>query len=496
MPQTATALAGRYELGPVLGRGGMAHVHRGRDLQLGRPVAVKVLAPPFDRDRAFVERLRREARAAARLNHPNIVAVYDAGSDGDRHFIVTELVEGETLAEVLARGPIPARRAIEIAIHVCRALAAAHQGGVVHRDVKPGNVMLTASGGVKVVDFGIAKAAGAEAITRSGLVLGSASYLSPEQARGEPGDERSDLYAVGCVIYQMLTGQPPFAADSPVAVLYLHVNERPEPPSSVRPVPARLEAIVLRCLEKDPDRRFGSAGELELALADVAVDEPTATLPLPALAEADEPTRPVAAPLSSEALEPTGPVARSATAVAAPARSSHRPSRRWLAVAAAVGALALVGLAVAWLDDPTPVAVRESTPSAPVSPSESPTTAIDRPLSLEEALTSLSDTILGANAAGQITGDGANKLFDRVAKVIEHYEEGQLDDVEKDAEDFFEELTKLNEEDEVSDEAAERIAEAFDGLLLAIDRVTGDDGEGGGPPPHANAGGQDDDEDD
>lgn len=278
MPQTTIVLGGRYELGSLLGRGGMARVFAATDRVLERPVAVKILAEPYDRDQGFVARFRREAQAAARLNHPNIVAVFDSGSDVDRHFIVTELVEGETLSAMLAReGPMAPERVVEIGRQVCRALAAAHDAGIVHRDVKPGNVMLS-RGSVKVVDFGIAQAAGDEAITRSGWILGSASYLSPEQAEGERADERSDLYGLGCVLYEMLAGQPPFVADSPVATLYLHVHQTPTPPSRLAPrVPSELEEAVLRCLEKSPDRRFGSAGELDQALDDVVV--PPTTLP-------------------------------------------------------------------------------------------------------------------------------------------------------------------------------------------------------------------------
>src|ERR687891_1383123 len=258
MPDAATILSDRYELGPELGHGGMARVLRGTDRQLGRHVAIKVLSPPYDRDQAFVERFRREAHAAARLNHPSIVAVYDTGSDDGTHYIVTELVEGETLAELFGRGgPLPPQRAVDISTEITRALVAAHERGVVHRDVKPGNVMLTPDGRVKVVDFGIARAAGVESVTRSGLVLGSAPYISPEQARGEPGDERSDIYALGCVMYEMLTGRPPFNADTPVATLYLHVHEQVPPPSSVGQVPENLEptAPVKRIRPSSVSRR-------------------------------------------------------------------------------------------------------------------------------------------------------------------------------------------------------------------------------------------------
>ena len=260
-------LADRYELGPVLGQGGMARVHQGLDRQLGRQVAIKVLAPPFDRDGEFVERFRREARAAAGLSHPNIVAVFDSGSDDGTHFIVTELVEGETLADRLRRdGPMPPADAVAVAVDIARALAAAHARGLIHRDIKPGNVMLLPDGRVKVVDFGIARAAGSDTLTNTGVVLGSTAYLSPEQAGGQPVDERADLYSLGCVLYEMLTGQVPFRADTPIATMYRHVNEDAPPPSTIAPVQPELEDVVMRCLEKDPKRRFASAAELEDAL--------------------------------------------------------------------------------------------------------------------------------------------------------------------------------------------------------------------------------------
>ena len=284
---THDVLVDRYELGPVLGQGGMAKVHQGLDRQLGRQVAIKVLAPPFDRDREFVERFQREARAAAGLSHPNIVAVFDSGSDDGTHYIVTELVEGETLADRLRRdGPMPQAEAVAVAVDIARALAAAHERGLIHRDIKPGNVMLLPDARVKVVDFGIARAAGSDTLTNTGVVLGSTAYLSPEQASGQPVDERADLYALGCVLYEMLTGRVPFSADTPIATMYRHVNEDPPPPSTFAPIPSELEDIVMRALEKDPKRRFASASELEAALLAVPLARSGDTMRLePAAAE-------------------------------------------------------------------------------------------------------------------------------------------------------------------------------------------------------------------
>ncbi|MGH2739295.1 MAG: Stk1 family PASTA domain-containing Ser/Thr kinase [Actinomycetota bacterium] len=263
-PQKKRVLGGRYEIGAALGEGGMAKVFRGTDTVLGRTVAVKVLAPQFAKDKQFVERFRREAQAAAALNHPNVVSVYDTGDQGIVHFIVMEYVEGATLAETIGRdGPLHPERAIEIGEAVGRALGAAHAAGVIHRDVKPGNIMLTKDGEVKVMDFGIARAVSTDSVTQTATVLGTASYLSPEQAQGETVDGRSDIYSLGCVLYELLTGRPPFVGDTPVSVAYKHVNEPPIPPRTLNgDVPPGLEQIVMKSLAKNAANRFQSANEL------------------------------------------------------------------------------------------------------------------------------------------------------------------------------------------------------------------------------------------
>src|SRR3989475_3215615 len=264
MAEPGQVLSARYTLGRRLGVGGMATVFQGSDRVLDRTVAVKVLAPPFDADPAFVDRFRREAQAAASLSHPNVVAVFDTGSDGPVHYIVMEFVEGATLAEILRHeGAFPPARVVTIGVAICSALDAAHARGLVHRDVKPGNVMLTPAGDLKVTDFGIARATASDSSTRSGVVLGTAAYLSPEQARGEQADARSDLYALGCVLYELVTGRPPFAGESPVAVAYQHVSAEPVPASQIDPaVPAWLDAVIMRALAKDPHERFQSAREM------------------------------------------------------------------------------------------------------------------------------------------------------------------------------------------------------------------------------------------
>ena len=263
---------GRYAVIDRAGVGGMAEVYRARDELLGRDVAVKVLSDKFSRDSAFVERFRREAQSAANLNHPNIASIYDYGDDGGTYFIVMEYIDGKPLSDVIdAEAPLMPERAAEIASDVARALERAHASGLVHRDIKPGNIMLDSGGQTKVTDFGIARALTADGeatMTQTGMVIGTASYLSPEQAQGNPVDPRSDVYALGCVLYEMLTGSAPFTGDSPLSIAYKHVRENPVPPSTLNPdVPQELDAIVLKAMAKNPDNRFAGAEEMRQDLA-------------------------------------------------------------------------------------------------------------------------------------------------------------------------------------------------------------------------------------
>ncbi|MBE4734798.1 Stk1 family PASTA domain-containing Ser/Thr kinase [Streptomyces caniscabiei] len=263
-------LGGRYELGQVLGRGGMAEVYLAMDTRLGRTVAVKTLRADLARDPTFQARFRREAQSAASLNHPAIVAVYDTGEDYidgvSIPYIVMEYVEGSTLRELLHSGrKLLPERAMEMTIGILQGLEYAHRNQIVHRDIKPANVMLTRNGQVKVMDFGIARAMGDSGMTmtQTSAVIGTAQYLSPEQAKGEQVDARSDLYSTGCLLYELLTVRPPFVGDSPVAVAYQHVREEPQPPSVFDPeITPEMDAIVLRALVKDPDYRYQSADEM------------------------------------------------------------------------------------------------------------------------------------------------------------------------------------------------------------------------------------------
>lgn len=274
---TPRLLSNRYELGETLGYGGMSEVHKGRDVRLGRDVAVKVLRADLARDPQFQERFRREAQNAAALNHPAIVAVYDTGETrteyGPLPYIVMEYVDGRTLRDIVkTEGPLPGQRAMEIMADVCAALDFSHRHGIVHRDVKPANVMITKTGAVKVMDFGIARAVhdGQAAVTQTAAVIGTAQYLSPEQARGEAVDARSDVYATGCVLFELLTGEPPFTGDSPVAVAYQHVREDPRKPSQLNSrVSPQLDAIVLKAMAKGAANRYQSAAEMRMDIVRV-----------------------------------------------------------------------------------------------------------------------------------------------------------------------------------------------------------------------------------
>jgi eukaryotic-like serine/threonine-protein kinase len=276
----------RYEIVRHLARGGMAEVYLAHDQLLDRRVALKVLFPEFARDPAFVQRFRREAQAAANLNHPNIVAVFDWGEEDGTYFIVMEYVEGRSVREAIqSDGPLYPNLAADLASDIAGALGYAHRNGVVHRDVKPGNILLTPQGQVKVTDFGIARAAGtSESLTQTGSVMGTATYFSPEQAQGLPVDNRSDVYSLGVVVYEMVCGVPPFSGESPISVAYKHVREEPPKPTVVNPdVPVALENIILTAMAKSPEARYASADDMRADLARFRRGEQTTAVPLMAV---------------------------------------------------------------------------------------------------------------------------------------------------------------------------------------------------------------------
>ncbi len=344
-----TLAKGRYRLEEVLGYGGMAAVYRAQDDELERTVAIKLLAEHLATDESFRERFLREARMAARLSHPNIVQVFDAGQDDGRPYIVMEFIDGTTLAdEVASRGRIQAPRVVDLALQVCGGLEHAHAAGLVHRDVKPGNLLVGRDGTVKIADFGIARAAEATQMTQIGSVLGTAAYLSPEQAAGERVTAAADIYSLGVVLYELLTGQTPYTFES-LAELAVKQREHPiRPLRELEPgVPEALEAAVMRCLARNPSYRPASAAELARELAVASPEPPTETVPSPSGVRATQ----VA----------TTPLRR------APRRHFALPGRgMWLGLAAiALLAAAIIALAVAASgDEASPDASRPASPPA------------------------------------------------------------------------------------------------------------------------------------
>lgn len=355
-------LAGRYEVRSMIGRGGMAQVHLGFDTRLSRVVAIKMLRTDLARDSIFQTRFRREAQAAASLNHPNIVAVYDTGEedvttpDGSTvsvPYIVMEYVEGHTVRDLLAGGaPVPIDEAVEIISGVLSALEYSHVHGLVHRDIKPGNIMLTNTGKIKVMDFGIARALtdSQATMTQTNAVVGTAQYLSPEQAHGDPVDARSDIYSTGCVLFELLTGQPPFKGDSAVAVAYQHVSEIPPKPSSITSdVPDSIDRVVLKALAKNRDDRYSSAEEMR---ADLNRAARGALVMAPETDSWQAPATQVMSPatmtIPAATMPPPAPAYDTQTMARIDTLEEEPKKKRWPIALLIVVALAMIGGLVWW----------------------------------------------------------------------------------------------------------------------------------------------------
>jgi len=467
-------LAGRYRIEGQVGHGGMALVYRATDTVLGRTVAVKVLDAGHASDPTFVDRFRREARSAARLNHPNVVSVYDSGSDGPVHYIVMEFVEGQTLAELLAQeGPLAPERAAEIAKSVAEALSFAHAEGLVHRDVKPGNVMITPRGQIKVMDFGIARLTTAHTITQTSTVFGTASYLAPEQAQGLRVDGRADVYALGVVLYEMLAGRVPFVADSAVAVASKHVMEQPVSPSKWRRgVPPALEAVAMRALAKDPADRFKGAAEMAGALAAFGAGG-TATVPAGAPG--------ATAPLARTDVLP--PVTRGAPG----SHAAPRRSRWWIPALVILILAALLALFLPPLlggkgtgstHTPRPSAHPSLRPSVRPSPtppatSAAPTTTAPSPTppaitTVDDAVAALTSTVQQDQASGAIDDGTANDVQKGVEDAVHKYDDGDLEKALEGIQQTQDKVSQAVDRDKATSAAGASINSGLDDLAAAM----------------------------
>ncbi|MBW3657431.1 MAG: protein kinase [Actinobacteria bacterium] len=433
-PTAGDVLDGRYTLVERIGRGGMAEVFRARDERLGREVAVKLLAPHLVQDAVAARQLVREARAAAAIRHPSIVAVYDTGSDRGTHYLVMELVEGRTLADLLAsEGPLAPAAAVGVAVAVADAVQAAHVRGVVHRDLKPSNVLLDVDGRVRVTDFGIAYAAAAT-MTATAMLAGSAPYLSPEQAQGEEPRPTADVYALGCLLFEMVTGRAPFVGPTAVAVLAAHLQQDPVAPSSLRPdVPALIDAVVARAMAKDPAQRQPDAGAFARELEGTDAVPPTVALPV---AASDAELAPTPAPPGT-----------------APVRTDRRP---WLWAVGGASAVVLLALVVGALvggrgeEEPgtavppaatiapsaLPSPAAAPSPSLTPSPSPSPSPAPSPspppppvpsppPATPAEAAAAVRERLEEARRAFEIEEDDAEDLDDRLAEIVREHRKGK-----------------------------------------------------------------------
>lgn len=485
--QPGEVLAGRYELHDIVGRGGMGEVFRATDRSLGREVAVKVLPRHLLGDDKATERFRREAQLAASLHHPHTVTVHDVVQGQGVEAIVMEFVDGPTLADVIAdTDHLPWERALRIAASVADALDAAHARGLVHRDVKPSNVLIAHGDTIKVTDFGIARMVESSQ-TVTGTVYGSVPYLAPEQALGDPTDARTDVYGLGCLLYEMLTGRPPYVADDAVGTVYQHLHADPMPPSQRNPtVPAVVDDIVLTALERDPDRRYPSAADFAVALRDGAEGR-SPTQVLPPTPAADQ-TRPVAAPFPAPA--PRGGRPRR-TAVR---RSEPRRSPMPLIVALVVLVFLVLWLVGAFDESsgepgalpgasPSPTVVTEATPpasetatSAPsptTSPPQSPTptqtpTETDSPATAEEAAQEVRASIAEARSNGDLTAKAENELDKQLSEVMKEHDRDNDDKALEKLDEMREQLRKFIEEGEATERAAELIEPELDDLETAL----------------------------
>lgn len=464
-------LGNRFRIDRLIAEGGMARVYEGTDTVLGRVVAIKVLSASLSQDPSFVARFEREARSVASLNHPNLVGVYDTGSEGDLHYIVMEHVQGSTLDAVIGQeAPMDPERVAEIAVQVCHALAVAHDKGIFHRDIKPGNIMIEPGGRVKVMDFGIAKSS-TDSLTQVGAVLGTVKYLAPEQAAGLPIDERVDIYALGCVMYEMLTGRPPISGESLVEIAHKLATEHPPPPSTLNPlVPAHLDRVVMRALAKDPGNRYLNTVAMRLDLEGVLPEAGYAGAAVAAAGDAGSPTVVQQAGERTRVLE----------------RPLERPAgRRWLLM---LGVLLLAGGALILLLNlvgdrtpdleaglsptppattapPSPSPTPTESPTPPPSPTPSPTPSPEptetsdepgpaRVQAVRNIAGGISGVLNAGLASGEISERAAENVADEVEKVVTQYEKGDVEDALKAVAEARSEVQKYVEREELAPDLA------------------------------------------
>jgi eukaryotic-like serine/threonine-protein kinase len=496
---TGRVLGDRYRPEQVLGTGGMGAVWRGRDLRLDRPVAIKVLAGDGLTDPTAMERFDREARTVARLAHPNIVAVYDFGTEGGYPYLVMELVEGWSVAAMLTGGALALSQAVAIAAQTCDGLTAAHAAGVIHRDVKPANLILTPTGVVKICDFGIARlqhAAGQSRLTGSAEAVGSSSYMAPEQANSEPVDARTDLYGLGCTLYAMLAGGPPFAGDNPLTVVHQHLTQKPAPLATRRPdVPAPLAALVEELLAKAPADRPADAALVRTRLAAVfsdltATPEPESDLRLTAVPQAatvaDAATVRIASPMAIAAARSPGPTIPDDRPPQRSARRAWRLAALGVAALATVVSIPLLASAgcLPTTQVPPPLAVTNGVPattsaaasrsegpspqrtaSAQPSPSGAPRTpaqATSRPV--RSSPPPPTDPIVGMRlsiqeqvATGHLNPTAAPDLYKKVDEIAKEIGEGDTDEAMKKIKELRDKLTGLRADGKLSDAGYEAL---------------------------------------
>jgi serine/threonine-protein kinase len=483
MDDAVRTLAGRYELAAVIGRGGMGTVYEATDLVLGRSVAVKLLPGLLaDQDPTSIARFEREARAAAALNHPAVVAVYDTGEDDGARFIVMELISGRSLEAILReQGPLEPERAAEITARVADALAAAHGAGIVHRDIKPANVMVAEDGSVKVLDFGIARAMDGTTLTQNAMVLGTAAYMSPEQALGKPADERSDIYALGCVLYTLITGRPPFTGDSAAAVLNQHANVAARPLSSeVSRVSPGLGALVMQMLAKSSDDRPQTAAQVR-----------------------DRLTSPPASP-------PVVPAATAATERLA--RTTATPDRRRLILAAVLGVLVLVIAVVALASvgssprttstashhtntskAKAPTTRSRTTPaststaattSTPTTASSTPTTtSTPAPQTVSGAAGALTALTTQDAQSGTIDQQAAQQISSAMTDILNSYDMGHTNDIQHKLGDLSQHVTMLEQHGDITSKAAPGLNQAVANFSKALASAPAPATQTPGAPP-------------